>query len=443
MSSRLALLLTVMTIGPGTAAMPQLSGSHPCPNEAGFTCSTLTVPLDHSGRSGGSLNLQVAVADNADAPDGVLLVIAGGPGQPGVPYAAPIASILGDIGHEYRVVMYDQRGTGAGALRCPALQAAVGGSDLEPPPPSAVRSCADTVGVVRGFYGTDEVVADMEMLRQALGVDTWTLDGVSYGTFVGERYAIAYPQRVRRLVLDSVVPHNADFQLVPLELRAVARVLRTVCGRRCTADLAAVVDRLGDGPQLLAAVTAMSRDPTFRSPRSLAEVLHRARLSDTAPLNALLRIMKQREAAPAQDSSAALHASALCVDWRFPWGASNAPITARSAGLTAAAARLAARDLWPFDRGTAIGIGYEQECLAWPPSTPTPAAPRLLPSVPTMLLSGDRDLSTPVEWARLEAAVTPDGHLVVIHGASHSIQNFGMSTIARRALVNFLTGQKP
>ena len=38
----------------------------------------------------------------------------------------------------YRLVMFDQRGTGAGALRCPVLQAATGSSDLIPAPRGAV-----------------------------------------------------------------------------------------------------------------------------------------------------------------------------------------------------------------------------------------------------------------------------------------------------------------
>jgi pimeloyl-ACP methyl ester carboxylesterase len=370
----------------------------------------------------------------------VLLVIAGGPGQPGVPYAVPIAGILGSIAQQYRIVMYDQRGTGASSLRCPALQAAVGASDLYPPPPAAVRACARTIGAARSLYGTDDVVADMESLRQALGVDTWTLDGVSYGTFVGERYAIAHPERVTRLVLDSVVPHNSGFELVPLELRAVARVLRIACGRRCSQDLAAVVARTGDGPELLAAVTRMSIDPTFRKPRDLADALHHARLGDTGPLNALLRTIRSWESAPPENLSQGLHASALCADWRFPWGDSDAPVAGRSASLAHAASRLPVRDLWPFDRATAAGIGYEQECLPWPTSPPTPAAARLLPPVPTLLLCGDRDLSTPLEWAQLEAAVAPDGHLVVIHGAGHSIQNPAMGDTARHALDEFLTG---
>ena len=440
---RLALLVLVVLLAGGpSAATPQpgLAGSHPCSHEAGFTCSTLTVPLDYAGRRGGELQLAVAVADNADAPRGALLVIAGGPGQPGVSYAAAIASILGTVAQQYRIVMYDQRGTGAGALRCPALQAAVGASDLYPPPAAAVRACARTIGTARSFYGTDDVVADMESLRQALGVDTWTLDGVSYGAFVGERYAIAHPGRVTRLVLDSVVPHNAGFELVPLEFRAVARVLRIACGRRCSQDLAAVVRRTGDGPDLLAAVTRMSVDPTFRTPRDLADVLHRARLGDTEPLHALLRTVRSWESAPPEDLSQALHASALCADWRFPWGRSDAPVAGRAASLARAASRLPAAELWPFDRATASGIGYEQECLPWPPSASTPGVPRLLPPVPTLLLSGDRDISTPLEWARLEAAVAPNGHLVVIDGAGHSIQNPGMSDTARRALVEFLAG---
>jgi pimeloyl-ACP methyl ester carboxylesterase len=439
--SRLVPALVVLTgVAFATTAPAPLTASHPCPHANGFTCSTLTVPLDHSGRRGGSLKLQVAVADDVDAPRGVLLVIAGGPGQPGVPYVAPITAILGPIARQYRVVMYDQRGTGAGALRCPALQAAVGGSDLYPPPTAAVRACARAIGTTRSFYGTDDVVADMEALRQALGVDAWTLDGVSYGTFVGERYAIAYPQRVKRLVLDSVVPHNAGYELVPLELHAMRRVLQAACGSGCLDDLAAVVKRLGDGPELLAAVTRMSVDPTFRKPMNLADILRRARGGDAGPLNHLLRTIRGWESARAEDLSQGLHASALCTDWRFPWGDSGAPVAGRNAKLARVGSALRASDLWPFDRATATGIGYEQECLPWPSSPPTPPAARLLPLVSTLLLSGDRDLSTPLEWARREAVVAPRGHLVVIHGAGHSIQNPAMSDTARHALVAFLTG---
>ena len=62
----------------------------------------------------------------------------------------------------------------------------------------------------------------------------------------------------------------------------------------------------------------------------------------------------------------------------------------------------------PYDRATVVGNGYAQQCLRWPP-TPAPPAPRTgdLPPVPTLLLAGDRDLSTPLPWAREQAAHAP------------------------------------
>src|SRR5262245_5186095 len=63
---------------------PRLANLAPCDGTPGFTCGTLSVPLDHSRRTPGTLGLHVAMADNADAPRGVLLVLSGGPGQPGV-----------------------------------------------------------------------------------------------------------------------------------------------------------------------------------------------------------------------------------------------------------------------------------------------------------------------------------------------------------------------
>jgi pimeloyl-ACP methyl ester carboxylesterase len=424
----------------GLGSAPQLVDPHPCAQLTGFTCSTLVVPLDHRGRRPGVLRLDVAAADNVGAPRGVLLFLAGGPGQPGVPYAGKVAEALAGISSDYRIVVYDQRGTGAGALECPALQEAMGSSDLYPPPAQSVHACARALGAVRELYGTEDVVADMELLRQALGVDRWALDGVSYGTFVAERYALAHPTRVSRLVLDSVVPHSAGFELVPVELRAVARVLRLVCGdTRCADDLAAVVHSRHDGVQLLDALTLLSIvDPTFRHSFDVPGLLRRARRGDPAQLNAFVRTMRNWEAAPAESLSQGLHASALCADWRFPWGDASTPLRTRTAKLAAAVAALAPRDVWPFDRATTQLNGVVGQCLPWPPTEPTPLVRTRLPRVPTLLLAGDRDLSTPLEWARREAALAPSGRLLVVRGAGHDVQIRARSDVGRRAIASFL-----
>src|SRR5215217_3825302 len=116
------------------APKPRLAASRPCPDASGFTCSTLDVPLDHSGRTAGTLDLPVAAADNVDAPSGVLVVLTGGPGQGGVDFVSRVRARMRAVLRRYRLVMLDQRGTGGDALSCPALQRAMGTSDLTVPP---------------------------------------------------------------------------------------------------------------------------------------------------------------------------------------------------------------------------------------------------------------------------------------------------------------------
>jgi pimeloyl-ACP methyl ester carboxylesterase len=430
------------TLGARTHAAPDgLRDAHPCPGQPGYTCSTLDVPLDRSGRTAGTLQLAVAAADNDKAPRGVLLVITGGPGQPGVPALARIPNIVGAELRDYRIVVYDQRGTGAGALNCVPLQVAMGSSDLTPPPASAVRACSAKLGNRRQFFGTDDVVADMESLREALGVEKWTLDGISYGTYVGERYALAHPERVSKLVLDSVVPHVGLSDLGVVEFRGTRRVLRHVCGgNSCANDLAAVIKKHHLGPAMLDALTFESIvDPTFRSAFNVPAILRRARRGDLGQLVSFLRAVHQEQSAPPRFLDQGLHASALCADWRYPWGTSAAPLAGRRAKLQRAVSRLAGRDLFPYDRETARDNGFIGQCLPWSPTRATPLATGKL-TVPTLLVNGDHDLSTPLEWARQELKLAPRGRLVVVPGAGHSVQSRAISDRGRRAVAAFLLG---
>ena len=106
-----------------------------------FTCATLEVPLDRADPDHGTLPLRVATETTTAADRGLLLVLAGGPGQAGVPLIERLVETLGsDVADAYRIAVIDQGGTGATALDCPALQRAMGLSDLTPPPHSAARS---------------------------------------------------------------------------------------------------------------------------------------------------------------------------------------------------------------------------------------------------------------------------------------------------------------
>jgi pimeloyl-ACP methyl ester carboxylesterase len=435
-----ALALPLLAGSSSAANRPVLANPHPCGDAPGFTCLTLAVPLDHGGRMPGTLSLQVAVQDVAPR-RGVLLFLTGGPGQPGAPFGARVSQRLGAAVDGYRLVLIDQRGTGSLALHCPRLQQRMGSSDLAVPTRAEVTGCASAIGPKRRFFGTDQTVQDIDALGRALGVQKLTLDGVSYGSFVAERYALRYPHRVARLVLDSVVPHVGINGLSVENASAVGRVLRAVCGERhCpgdpATDLAAVVRGSGIATGLLDALVTMSViDPTYPG---VPEALHAARQGNRGDLDALIGRYGPDPRTPAEALSQGLHASALCADNPMPWGDAATPVAQRLPALRRAVARIPGAALWPFDRTVASGNGIVRTCLYWPPE-PAPQVPHGdLPAVPTLLLAGDHDLSTPLAWARQEAARAPGGRLVVVPGAGHSVQMRALSDRGREAVREFL-----
>ena len=426
------------------ATGPLLVPAGKCRLAPGFNCFTLTVPLDHSGHTPGELRLPVAVQPVQDAPRGVFVGLSGGPGQPGVPFAPSFRRRLGKAVDGYQIVTIDQRGTGGTVLRCPALQRSMGSSDITTPAPGTVEDCARTLGDKRRFYTTADTVADLDLLRDALGADKLTLDGVSYGTYVAERYALAHPDRVERLVLDSVLPHaNIDaLSLVPI--RATARVLRDACKElRCPSDpaddLSAVIGKTHDGVELLDTLTALSI--VSPSVRSIIPALREARAGRTQRLDAIVAGVRRGQRTPAGFLSQGLHASTLCGDLKGPWGGASSPLDGRRAALAGAVAKLEPADVYPYDRDTAQNNGIAQTCVRWPPEKvpPLPQADAKLPAVPVLLLAGTRDLSTPMEWAEAEAKLAPKGQLVVVPGAGHGTQSRG-GPVARRAVERFLQG---
>lgn len=397
---------------------PRLRGERPCAEVKGATCSTLRVPLDRSGRRDGTLDLRVAVMGREGAP--VLVVLTGGPGEPGLPFLERAREWFGPAADRVRLVALDQRGTGRDALRCPALQKAMGASDLTPPPAEAVTACADALGDRRAFFTTADTVEDLDALRRALNVPSMALDGTSYGTYVAQRYALAHPGNVSRLILDSVVPAEGVNLLSIDQIQAAERVL----GKDTARDLATVVASEHNGPEMLDMLTGLS----VGAPRGngAARALDAAANGDTAALETLHeRVTHVMQSWGAAKLSQGLHASALCADMPAPWGDASAPLNRRQEALDDDAAKLSDENLFPFDRETATGNGIVQQCLHWPPvDVPKPPSrPHDLPNVPVLLLAGTRDLSTPLEWAQRAAKCAPQGRLVVVQDAGHAVQS--------------------
>jgi pimeloyl-ACP methyl ester carboxylesterase len=168
----------------------------PCASIDNVLCAYVSVPLDYTHPKGRQLRLFVTARPTTGTPRGTILLLAGGPGEASTTVFDLTSDLWRSLFPGYTVAAYDNRGTGDSApLSCPGVATA--------------RRCGAAIGPSRVFYGTRENVKDLDAVRRELGVDRIALFGLSYGTKQALAYALAYPHRVERLLLDSVVPSTA------------------------------------------------------------------------------------------------------------------------------------------------------------------------------------------------------------------------------------------
>ncbi|MEU9478804.1 alpha/beta hydrolase [Streptomyces sp. NPDC048191] len=183
-------------------------------------CASLKVPLDHAHPSGRQITLALSrVRHTAKTSQGPLLVNPGGPGGSGLTLAGFVASALPRrVAAQYDVIGFDPRGVGRSS---PALDCAPGHFRTVRPDTVPATTALERTNLARAksfaaacgrryagllpYIDTVSAVRDMDSVRAALGARRISYFGYSYGTYLGAVYAKLYPQRVRRLVLDSVV----------------------------------------------------------------------------------------------------------------------------------------------------------------------------------------------------------------------------------------------
>lgn len=73
---------------------------------------------------------------------------------------------------------------------------------------SGPRAC-DDLDSLEGNT-TQALIADIEALREHLGVQAWVVHGVSWGSTLALAYALAHPARVRALVLTAVTTGDRE-----------------------------------------------------------------------------------------------------------------------------------------------------------------------------------------------------------------------------------------
>jgi pimeloyl-ACP methyl ester carboxylesterase len=451
-----ALLLVCAWMCAPSAARAQIAFA-PCADSNDFACGHLTVPLDPSGTTPGTITLALRRhLAPVGAARSAIVALAGGPGQPALPFAEEFDELLGPIASTRDLIVFDQRGIGLSApLSCHAFEAPGRYHSLG----ALIEACGDQLGPTRTFYTTADTVADIEAIREAGGYEKLVLYGTSYGTKVAEQYAQDYPSHVEALVLDSAVAPNGPDTLERPTFAAVPRIVRQLCSRRLcehitthpVADLARVLARMErtrlrgreiDGAgraheiplvsgELFGILLAGDFAPFLRA-EVLTAVAAGAR-GDTAPLARLIGAFGHA-GGEQEDFDTPLYYATSCEEQDFPWNRALEP-KQRIAQAAATAKALGASAFAPFTATDALEDSDIPACAYWPFTTPAPPLDQApLPNVPTLILSGEDDLRTPTANAREVAAEIPDAHLLVVPYTGHSVLTDEPTPCASEAL---------
>lgn len=462
----LALAIALTAVAPaGASAAIEMA---PCFEGSEVQCGTLEVPVDRSGGVPGTISLRVTRIAAAKPGGGAVFAFAGGPGQGASGFTQQFGFALQPALRTRDLVVFDQRGTGeSGAIDCTDVDRVREVKRAA----EQVRACAAKLGAAAPFYTTRDTVEDIESVREALGYERISLYGVSYGTKVELGYAAAHPDRVDRMVLDSVVALDGPDPLLRENFAAAPRILRELCaGTRCrgitpdpAADLATVVAAMSGAPLSGDVYTLKGRRRTATLDRStlytllvvgdfeanlralMPSALRSAAQGDPAPLLRaadLLRPPSNPQPPELTEFSTGLWLATVCGEESFPWDPSTPP-DQRRAEAEGRTATLGAGVFAPFDAGTALDWDVIQMCQHWPSPTRSPVGGDLSRvTAPTLLVNGRADLRTPLESAGRVAAQLPAGSVLPVSRVGHSVIG-GQSECADAAATGFLRRQAP
>ncbi len=470
-----ACALAAAAAAPAGAALPFA----PCTSLAGFTCASLAVPLDRSGKVAGTIALPIErKSAGTIQTQSAVIALAGGPGQAANPLGEQLAAAIAPALSSHDLLVFDQRGTGhASPLNCPIFNdVAALEKATESTLGSLIELCALQIGQARGSFTTQESVEDIESIRHTTGYKKLVLYGTSYGTKVALEYAERYPQHVEALVLDSVVPSSGPEAFGIDRLQAITPVLTELCANRACAgittspvgELAKLLARLrkhrlsgsafdGAGKRhavsmgeldVLNILQAGDLNPALRA--LLPAAVHSALNGDPDPLLRLnliaeglvpsVPINREREGERVgnEEENNALFITTSCEETLFPWQRAATAQT-KLAEATNALHGLPSSDFYPFDTTTALQSSLVPVCDAWPDASPPPPTASPLPNVPALILSGEQDLRTPTSGAKAVAALIPDAQVLTVPFTGHSVLGSDFSGCAQTAVGAFFT----
>ncbi|MFJ3925195.1 alpha/beta hydrolase [Streptomyces sp. NPDC090022] len=438
----------------------------------GFECATARVPLDHRRPTGRTLDLAVTRRPAADRSHrtGVLVLHPGGPGNSGVDFARnSYAALPASLRDAFDVVGYDMRGVArSGQVECwndtefaAAVDAARGAPGPDAPH-TAIRqgldfatACRERAADLVPFIGTGSNAKDLDLLRRALGEETLSFYGRSFGAYVGTVYAAQFPRRVRAMVLDGAydprryadVPYAYDApQFVALDA-AVGRFLdwcaenASACGfgegrpRQAFEELKRALDShpvvTPSGRPATGYTLAYRLMFNINAGRVIWPYLGQAlRAAQARQMSFLLS-----PPSPGSFDFLNVNLAVECADRVYP---RSRPLLSAAVRAEAAAAPLL---------GPAIGFGppsydhnHAPACAQWAVERPSryEGSYRAAGSAPILVLGTTGDPDTPYQDAVALAGTLDNGRLLTFAGEGHTAYN--RSACVSALVTDYLAG---
>ena len=353
---------------------------------------------------------------------------------------------LDEVDWPHDFVVFDQRGTGLSepSFDCPEsrrleerfLHAPLPVAEAMAEGYAALQRCHTRLrqaGIELERYHTPASARDIRDLMASLGDSDWNLYGVSYGTRLAMEVQRHYPDRVRSVILDSVYPPDVDGTMSwPWLLQHSLERLFEACedDRGCATAHPQLRSRFVD------VLERLQREPVLVSlPHPLTGTTLDVRVNDERLVGVVFDALYQ------WDLIGELPA-AIDDLWSGDTGRLR-PLLARHVGSLfdpgfsdAVYLSVECHDAHPFDRKTYLEA-VEAHPLSAPYTRPLadydvcefwqagrPSAEFLAPvesPLPTLLLAGELDPVTPLEWAESARKGYPNGHLLIFPGIGHSV----------------------
>lgn len=433
----------------------------------GFQCGTVQVPLDYAHPSAGTIDIALN-RKPATIPAqriGSLLINPGGPGASGIDWIAASAPAFAILNRKFDLVGFDPRGIGRSApVRCldgPSMDTFValdGVLDDSQEKAAAIQAdkdfaagCGQLSGRVLPFVDTASAAKDMDVMRAALGDDTLTYLGFSYGTYLGEWYAHLFPTHIRAIVLDAVLDPSLSADDLNISQAAsfdqnLKAFLADCNAHKAVAPKCAFAQSGDPASKLDAMMQRFDTTPLAVGNRALTRALAQTavaqELYDQSTWPDLALGLTQAD----QGHGAVLMSFADSYLKRHTDGTYDNEIEANYA--VNCLDHPALTDISAYDK---LGPAYAQAssffgpsfqysnlpCAYWPAKPTGHAGPLTADGAPPILLvGGTNDPATPYAWAVAAHKQLSGSILVTRNGNGHG--SYGVSICATIAEINYL-----